>query len=59
MLNTLDAVNEFEDERGFIVQDFAIVKLLGKLGMQVRPAGGGAERYRKASNIRYGPLGQW
>jgi hypothetical protein len=36
LLNTLDAVNEFEDDRGFIVQDFAIVKLLGKLGMQVR-----------------------
>jgi hypothetical protein len=35
-LNTLDAVNEFEDDRGFIPQDFAIVKLLGKLGVQVR-----------------------
>jgi hypothetical protein len=34
-MSTLDAVNEFEDDRGFLVQDFAIVKLLGKLGMQV------------------------
>lgn len=35
-MSTLDAVNEFEDDRGFISQDFAIVKLLGKLGVQVR-----------------------
>lgn len=37
-MDTLDAVNEFDDDRGFIPQDFAIVKLLGKLGVQVRKA---------------------
>jgi hypothetical protein len=34
-MNTLDALDEFE-EGGFGATDFAIVKLLGKLGMQVR-----------------------
>lgn len=34
-MSTLDALDEFTDDRGFISQDFAIVKLLGKLGVQV------------------------
>lgn len=35
MLSTLDALDDFTDDRGFISQDFAIFKLLGKLGVQV------------------------
>ncbi|WIA19005.1 hypothetical protein OEZ85_003668 [Tetradesmus obliquus] len=33
-MSTLEVIEEVPDERGFIPQDFAIMKLLGRLGMQ-------------------------